>query len=152
MPAPVVVGQPARVVEAAFNTADATVTFNVGDALVQTGGFVSPIGSGTATTNFLGYAAQYKPAGVHEKGVQLMGNSTPGRVRVVVDGHIDIDDTVDETVTLNVGDFVGPDGNQKVKKVGAASISLGTVVRPKRVGETRVRIKINSAVAPAANK
>ena len=116
--------------------------------VIQTSGNVAPIGSGTVTTSFLGVAAQKKPAGVTGTALRLFGNSKDGVIRVDTDGEFTYD--CDDTMALVVGDFMGPNGSQKVKKVASETISVGRVAKPMAASAGRVTIKIQSAVFPAA--
>jgi hypothetical protein len=140
-----------RPVEAKFDTTDGAVTINPGDLLIQSAGLVSPIGSGTVTTAFIGVAAQKKEAGTTGKAIRLYGNSTDGVIRVDTDGVFDFDCA--DTIALVPGDPVGPGGNSyTVAKVGNESIAVGRVVKHMAANAGRVRVKIQSNVIPAANK
>ena len=140
-----------RPVEVAFDTADATVTFTPGDLVyLNSSNYAQPMGGSTVTTAFLGIAAQKKAAGTTGTAKRLFGNNTDGIIRVDTDGVYDLDRS--DTVALVMGDFIGPSGtgSQTVKKVAGETISIGRCVKAVAAGATRCRVKIQSAVVPAA--
>lgn len=143
-----------RPVEADFDTADATVTFAVGDQLFLSSGKVFPMatGSHTITTDFLGICAQRKAAGITGTALRIFGNSTDGKIRVDTDGEFEFDRGSGDTIALVVGDLMGPVSgqSQQIQKVGSETISIGRVVKNAAANSTRARIKINSAAVPAA--
>lgn len=134
-----------RASEYPFDTSSTSITFVEGDLCYLAGSGLLPMGSVTITTAFAGVAAQNKPAANNI----VYGNSTIGVIRVDNDGEYEFD--CDDTVALVPGDFMGPSSTTKVAKVGSETISVGRVVKATTPGSGgRVRIKIQSAVLPAA--
>lgn len=140
----------AEPVLAAFDTTDANIAFNPGDLLGLSSGNAVTIGTGTVTTNFLGVAAQTKKAGTTGTAIQLFGNSTSGVMRVDTGGTWEYDRS--DTPALSVGDLMGTDGTtaNTLKKVGAASIAVGVIVKPSAANSARCRIRVLSAKVPLA--
>lgn len=144
-----------RPIEATFDTTDTTITFSPGNLLTISGANVSNLGTSTVTTSFIGVSAQKKTAGITGLGKRLFGNSTDGILRVDTDGEWEYDRS--DTVAINVGDPVGPDGTtaNTLKKVGNASIGVGVCVKnildtTTDPSATRVRVKIQSVKSAAA--
>jgi predicted RecA/RadA family phage recombinase len=135
-----------RPVECAFDTADTTITFDVGNLIITSSGNATNMGTSTTVTNFLGVSAQKKAAGV----TQIFGNSTAGRLRVDTDGVWEYDRS--DTIALNVGDVMTTDGTtaNTLAKAGAESVSIARVVEPSAANSTRVRVKIQSRLVPNA--
>lgn len=136
-----------RPVEVPFDTSDATITYAVGDLIIFSSNFAAAIGSGTVTTAFIGVSAQKKKAAE----TTVFGNSTPGIIRVDSDGVHEFD--TDDTVAINFGDLIGPNGSQKVKVLLSTqeTISIGRCAKTKPAGTIgRVQVKINSSIQPAA--
>lgn len=131
-----------------FDQTDATVTFADGDLVYEdASGYAQPQGSVTITTNFLGAAAQRKPAGTTGTAKRLLGNSTDGLIRVDHDGVWAYDRT--DTVALSFGDLLAPTGTTTVAKTSTESISVGRVAEAVAAGATRVKMKIQSGKYPA---
>lgn len=136
-----------RPIEAPYSTSS-TVSFTPGELCYLDGSNdATPMGAVAVTTSFLGVFAQKKPAAATTR---IYGNSEDGIIRVDCDGEYEFD--CDDTVTLVVGDVMGPDGSgTKIKKVGDETISVGRITKEVTPGTGgRARIKINSAKVPAA--
>lgn len=144
-------GDPGRI-QSDFNTTD-TIGITAGDFLLQNAATVGLAGTTTATANFLGIAAQTKPAGtVTGTSKRLMGNSTDYKIGVDTSGTWEVDRS--DTVALNIGDPMGLDGStaNTLMKVGDESIAIAYVVEKAAASSARCVVRIMSRKAPNAFK
>src|SRR3954471_9439551 len=96
-----------RPVDAAFDQTNTTITFNVGDFVIQSGANIAALGTSTVTTSFLGVVQQKKTAGITGARPRLFGNSKDRRTRGNTDGVYEVGRS--DTVALNVGALIAPD-------------------------------------------
>ena len=150
-----------RPVMVPFDQTDTTITFEPGSLVCITSGNLTNLGTATLAATiatFAGVVAQKKTAGITGTALRIFGNNTDGQIRVDTAGEFAFDRS--DTIALNVGDYMSPDGVtantlKRISTAGTASLSVG-VVR-EYAPETgsgivgRVRIRLLSRMLPSAN-
>ena len=141
-----------RPINADFNTADATVTFDVGNLLLTSSGKVINMGTSQTVTAFLGVARQRKPAGTTGTALRLIGNSTDGKIQVDTDGIWRFPRS--DTIALVIGDKMTTDGTtaNTLMKAGDESVAMAVCVENEAPSSGQVKVKIMSRLVPQAFK